>query len=442
MPAASEHADALAAPQAPQPPGPQRHDAYGALRSPNYRLFAAGFLISSTGLQMLGIAVGWEVYERTGDALMLGWIGIARALPVILLALPAGHLIDTFDRKRVLILTQIVFAFVIAGLAVASYVKAPLWITYTLLTASGCARVFNGPSRATLLPLIVPKDQFHNATAWNSGVFQLSATAGPVIAGFMLADLGVAWPVYASTSVACLVFAFLAEGLRPRESSRNLDRWSFASVTAGTSHLWREKTILAAIALDLLAVLLGGATALMPIFAKDILKADATVLGYLRAAPFVGAFLMALWLAHRPPFRRAGPALLWSVAAFGAAMIVFGFSRNLWLSLAALFFAGAVDNISVVIRHVLVQVRTPEHLRGRVSSVNSVFIESSNELGGFESGLVARLYGPVVSVVSGGIGTLLVVAGVASAIPQIRSLKRLDEEPTETPAQAAAEMKV
>ncbi len=403
------------------------HDAYAALRIPNYRLFASGFLLSSTGLQMLGTAVGWEMYERTGDPLKLGWIGVARALPVVLLALPAGHLIDTLDRKKVLIATQTLFAVVIAGLCYASYVQAPIWITYLLLTLSGCARVFNGPSRATLLPLIVPKQDFHNATTWNSGVFQLSAVSGPVIAGLMLAEYGQAWPVYATTAAACLLFAVLAIRLSPRESVRNTEPFSMESLTAGLGHLWNEKNILAAITLDLFAVLLGGATALLPVYAKDILHGDAALLGYLRAAPYVGAFLMALWLAHRPPMRRAGAALLWSVAAFGAGMIVFGLSRNVWLSLAALFFSGAVDNVSVVIRHVLVQVRTPEHLRGRVSSVNSVFIECSNELGGFESGLVAKFLGPVFSVVSGGIGTLLVVLGVAMAIPQIRRLNRLEE---------------
>jgi MFS family permease len=196
-------------------------------------------------------------------------------------------------------------------------------------------------------------------------------------------------------------------------------------VTAGISHLWNEKTILAAITLDMFAVLLGGATAMLPIYAKDILQTDAFGLGVLRASPYLGAFLMALVLAHRPAFRRAGPALLWSIAAFGVATIVFGLSTNIVLSVACLAIGGAVDNISVVIRHVLVQVRTPSNLRGRVSSVNSVFIESSNELGAFESGLVAQFFGPVVSVVSGGIGTLVVVALVALGIPQIRKLGEL-----------------
>ncbi len=402
-----------------------KHDAYAALRHKNYRRFAGGFLLSSTGLQMLSLAVAWEVYERTDDALHLGYIGLARAAPVIVLALPAGHLIDTFDRKKVLALTQVAFAAVVAGLAVASALQAPLWITYALLMLSGCARVFNGPSRATLLPQIVPAQDFHNAISWNSGVFQLSAVCGPILAGLMLKQFNAAWPVYVVTAATCLVFAFLALALKPAPSKRNTDPWSVRGVTAGLSHLWTEKTIFAAITLDLFAVLLGGATALLPIYAKDILHTDEVGLGILKASAYVGAFLMALWLAHRPAFARAGPVLLWSVACFGITIILFGVSTNLWLSAAALAVGGALDNISVVVRHVLVQMRTPEELRGRVSSVNSVFIESSNELGAFESGLVATYFGPVVSVVSGGIGTVLVVAAVAVFIPQIRRLGKL-----------------
>ncbi len=380
------------------------------------------------GLQMLAAAVGWDIYERTHSYLNLGYVGLARALPVILLALPAGHLIDNFDRRKVLALTQVAFAAVMIGLALSSYFHAPLWITYALLTLSGCARVFNGPSRASLLPQIVPPDDFHNATTWNSSVFQFSATIGPLLTGAMLAYFGVAWPVFLVTSVACAAFGVLALTLHPRLSKRGSEPWSVRNVTAGVSHLWGEKTILAAITLDLFAVLLGGATSLLPAYAKDILHVGPTGYGFLRASPYIGAFLMALWMAHRPAFKRAGPALLWSVAAFGVSIIVFGVSRNIWLSVICLAVGGAVDNISVVIRHVLVQVRTPEHLRGRVSSVNSVFIESSNELGGYESGLVAEFFGPVKSVVSGGIGTLVVVGMVALLIPQIRRLGELKKQ--------------
>ncbi|MFZ4431254.1 MAG: MFS transporter [Phycisphaerales bacterium] len=403
-------------------------DAYAALRHADYRRFAGGWLLSCAGLQMLGTAVLWEVYERTGSAMALGYLGVARALPVILLALPAGHLIDLLDRRRVLAATQWAFAFIVMALAAASYLEWPVWSFHALMVLYGCARVFNGPARATLVPLLVPIEDFHNATTWNSGVFQFSATAGPLLAGAIIHLTGVAWPIYVLTGLGCAAFAVLAMTLHPRLSERPAggDR---GRVTAGLSHVWGEKTILAALTLDLFAVLLGGATTLLPIFAKEILHAGPVGLGVLRAAPYVGALLMAFWMAHRPPFRHAGRALLWSVALFGLSIIAFGLSTSLWLSVACLAFGGAVDNVSVVIRHVLVQMRTPEHIRGRVSSVNSVFIESSNELGGYESGLVASWFGPVASVVSGGVGTLVVVGLVAIGFPALRSLERLTPPP-------------
>lgn len=423
------------------------HDAYSALRSSNYRRFATGFLVSSTGLQMLGAGVGWEIYERTKDPLALGWIGVARALPVILFALPAGQIVDHFDRRKVLVLTQLAMGAAAALLALASALPSmPLWSLYAALSLMGCARVFNGPSRATLLPLIVDRDTFANAVTWNSGAFHFAATIGPILAGILLAAFNAAWPVYAITAGACWMFAMTASLLKPRPSDLAKGPISLRSMVAGARHVYQEKTILAAITLDLFAVMLGGATALLPIFAKDILTvapADYAWLptftrvwiaqeevryGILRAAPFVGAVLMTLVLAHRPPTRRAGPMLLAAVAGFGLCMIVFGLSTSFLVSLAALFVSGAIDNISVVIRHVLVQVRTPDALRGRVSAVNSVFIESSNELGGFESGLVAKLVGPVISVVSGGIGTVVVAAAVALAWPQVRSLRDLREK--------------
>ena len=427
----------------PNPDKPEpRHDAYAALRVPNYRLFAAGFLVSSMGLQMLATALGWEIYERTESPLALGIVGLCRALPVILLALPAGHIIDRFDKQRVLILTQMAMAGVAAMLALASHNQWPLWSTYALVVLAGCARVFNGPARATLLPLIVPREIFGNASTWNSGVFHVSGAVGPVLAGYILHQFQAASIVYGITAAACVILAGSAAFLKPRESERSTGPFTLSSVTAGLSHVWREKTVLAAITLDLFAVLLGGATALLPVFAKDILTwkgepVGEMGLGYLKAAPFVGAAIMAFFLAHRPPFKRAGLSLLWSVAGFGVCMIVFGLSENYLLSLAVLFLSGAVDNVSVVIRHVLVQVRTPEHLRGRVSSVNSVFIESSNELGAYESGAVAKyaeglipgVSGAMFSVVSGGIGTLVVVGLIAILIPAIRVLSLVHQEP-------------
>lgn len=421
------------------PPAPEpRHDPYAAIRIADYRTFAGGFLFSSTGLQMLGAAVAWEVYARTNDPLAIGLIGLCRALPVVLLCLPAGHVADTFSRKWVLVLTQLAFAALAGALAVASYREAPVWVFYVLLTLMGCARSFNGPSRSSLLPLLVPSYAFPNAVMWNSGVFQASAMLGPVLAGVLMSGGSPAWPVYAMTAGASLIYAGALSRVDPAPQQRTPGRFTLASMFAGMSHVWRERTIFGAITLDLFAVLLGGATALLPIYAKDIIHAPSLTLGFLdspetrygllRAAPFIGALAMSLLLAHRPPFRRAGSALLWSVAGFGVCTIVFGFSTSFWLSLGMLFSLGALDTISVVIRHVLVQVRTPDALRGRVGAVNSVFIECSNELGAFESGLVAKYFGAVVSAVSGGIGTILVVAVIALSIPELRKMRELNEQ--------------
>lgn len=419
-----------------------KHDPYAALREPNYRFFASGWVLASMGLQMQGMALAWEVYDRTNDPLMLGYVGVARALPVLALALPAGQLVDLLDRKKVLLWTQVAFACASVFLTLGSYYAVSVWWILVLVSLTGCARVFNGPSRASLLPEIVRPDRFHNAVAWNSGVFQLSATLGPLVAGGMIWWYGKAWPVYAAAAAACIVFAICVSRLKPYPGAvghgRTFKGWNALRPSAmldgmldGARHMWREKTVLGTIALDLFAVLLGGATALLPVYAQDILHVGPRGLGALKAAPYVGALVMAVILAHRPPFKRAGRALLWSVAGFGLCTIVFGLSTSFLLSIAMLFLAGALDGVSIVVRHVLVTVRTPERLRGRVSAVNSVFIESSNELGGFESGLVAKLTSPVFSVVSGGIGTVLVVIGMAWWLPELRRLGKLEAPPEE-----------
>ncbi len=396
----------------------------------NYRLYACGMLLAGFGMTMLHTAVLWDVWERTGSAWDLGLVGLARALPVVALALPAGALVDRVRRHRLLAITQVGFAIVATALAVASLLSAPLWVTYGTLVFSGCVRAFNMPTRQSLLPSLVPTDRFQNAITWNSAIFQATAIGGPVLAGAVLKFTGHAWAVFAAAGVGCLVFAVMASLLRPRPGATPPSGGS-GGVFAGVSHIWRERTILGAISLDLLAVLFGGATALLPIFATEILNTDAFGLGLLKSAPYAGALVMAGVLAIRPEIRRAGPVLLACVALFGVTMIVFGFSQSFWLSMAMLALGGAVDNVSVVIRHVLVQTRTPDHLRGRVTAVNSVFIECSNELGGFESGLVAWLMGPVFSVVSGGIGTLAITGLVAWWLPELWRLGRLVETPAD-----------
>jgi MFS family permease len=411
-----------------------RHDAYAALKDANYQRYVLGFLLAATGLQALATAVGWEVWQRTNDPLHLGYTGLARALPVVLLALPAGHTADLYERRTIIAMSQIGFALAAAGLGLVSFFHGPIWLVYLLLVFTGCCRAFNGPARGSFLPTIVPRGVFENAVAWSSSTFQLAAVGGPLLAGLLLWWFKSAWPVYAVCALCNLAFAFCVFGINPLIRATASGKYTMKSMLAGMSHLWRERTILGAITLDLFAVLLGGATALLPIYADEILHIGPVGLGALRASTYVGAFCMGVYLAHSPPIRKSGAALLWSVCAFGIATIVFGLSENLWLSLAALFVAGAVDNVSVVVRHVLVQVRTPDHLRGRVGAVNSVFIECSNELGAFESGAVARLFTPVISVVSGGIGTILVSGGIAALFPDLRRLGRLQDhghfEPT------------
>ena len=436
------------------PPSQPEHDPYAALREPNYRYFAGGWVLASMGLQMQGTALAWEIYDKTKNPLALGFVSLSRAFPVLLLALPAGQIVDLLDRRKILIFTQIAFALASILLTLGSYHNVPVAWMYLLVALTGCARVFNGPSRSSLLPQIVRPEHFHNAVTWNSGVFQFSATLGPLAAGGLISlsalygmgkdsagiAHGVAWPVYAIAGVSCLWFALGCTMVRPYPDLVSKENKSgsisvrqaispsilLPGILEGARHVWREKTVFGALALDLLAVLLGGATALMPVYAKDILHVGPVGLGALKAAPFVGALVVALLLAHRKPFERAGRNLLLCVAGFGACTIGFGFSTSFWLSIALLFTLGALDGVSVVIRHVLVSVRTPDRLRGRVSAVNSVFIESSNELGGFESGLVARLFTPLISVVSGGIGTIIVVIGMAFWLPELRRLGRLE----------------
>jgi MFS family permease len=410
-----------------------------AWAQPNYRRFAVGVLLGGFGMQMLATAVLWDVWERSHSAMDLGLVGLARALPVVLLALPAGQVVDRVRRHRLLAVTQLGFAVTGALMAVASLMQAPLWVLYMALALAGCVRAFNMPTRQSLLPSLVEPAHFQNAVTWNSAIFQVCAIGGPLVAGMVLSISGKAWAVYLVAAAGCLAFAALAAGLRPRVAVAPPAVWTPGGMFEGFRHIRRERTILGAITLDLLAVLFGGATALLPIYATEILDTDAFGLGVLKAAPYAGALLMAGGMALRPEFRRAGPALLWSVVGFGASMIVFGLSRNIWLSILALAAGGAVDNISVVIRHVLVQTRTPDHLRGRVTAVNSVFIECSNELGGFESGAVAACLGPVASVVSGGVGTLLVTVGVAWWLPELRRLGRLVETPADIMHSAAEE---
>jgi len=399
---------------------------YAVLRNRDFRLFLSSRFIASFGQQMLTVAVGWELYERTHSALALGLVGLAQMVPMILFTLPAGHLADNQNRKRIMMAMTLVMAICSLGLALVSSLEAPtFWIYFCLFTA-GSARTFLWPASSSFLPQLVSRQTFPRAVAWSTGSFHLSSVAGPAAGGGLIALTHGAATVYILNAAAGILCFALISLVRWHHAVAVKERMSLTSLGAGFKFVFSSRMILAIITLDMFAVLLGGATSLLPVYAKDILRVGPSGLGILQAALPVGSLLSALILAHRPPMERAGRALLWAVVGFGLATIAFGFSRSFVFSLLMLFLCGATDNISVVVRHTLVQLLTPDEKRGRVSAVNSLFIGTSNELGGFESGLVAHWFGPVFSVVSGGVGTMLVVLAVALIWPEVRRFGRLD----------------
>lgn len=406
-------------------PAPELHDAYAALRVPSYRFYLVGNLVAQVGVQMQTAAVAWDIYDRTKNNLAVGMVGLVQFLPVLLLVLLSGHVADRFSRIRIVQITLAMFVVASAALAAISATQADYRWMYVCLLVTGVARAFQQPAKASLLPQLVPIEHFSNAVTWNSSGFHLAMAFGPALAGLLIGALGGTTYVYMIDSGTGAFFLLCLMLVRLQATNRKPQATTFWESIAGLRYLKQNRIVLGSIVLDMFAVLLGGAVMLLPAYAETILKVGPWGYGWMRAAPAIGALCMAMLLAHRPPFRRSGHALLLSVAGFGAATIVFGVSTNFWLSLAALLLIGAFDNISVVIRHTLVQVLTPDELRGRVSAVNSLFIGASNELGGFESGLVAWAFGPVISVVSGGIGTILIVAAVAVRFPRLRRYGRL-----------------
>jgi MFS family permease len=446
---------------------PARRDPYAAFRNRSYRFYSAGNFVTVLGRQMLGVTVLYEIYHRTKSATALGLIGLAGALPIILLALPAGQIADRFNRRSVIITAQLVTVLTSLALALLSWRAADvpilpvldaangvlLWtarafgekgpltfgpeipVFFALLLLNGSARTFGWAARAPFLANLVPRSHLANAVTWNSSLFEIGCMTGPAIAGVLMLAFSPGH-VYALDALCSLVFVGFLLPIRVRQERHEPRGNPLSELLSGLRFVWKTKAILATITLDLFAVLLGGAVALLPIFADQILHVDARGLGLLRAAPSVGALAMALALAHLPPMRRAGTTLLFAVAGFGMAMVIFGLSESFWLSLAALAVAGAFDNVSVVVRHTLVQLLTPDAMRGRVAAVNNIFIGSSNELGAFESGVTAALFGPVISVVGGGIGTILVVVATALKWPEVRRIGAL--APVETSATDAS----
>ncbi|BCL83268.1 MFS transporter [Ktedonobacteria bacterium brp13] len=428
--------EAVLLPPTPEDAIVSDRDSYGALRSRNFRLLITGAFLASFGQQMVTVAIGWELYDRTGSALVLGGVGLAQVIPIIVLFLPAGYLIDRYNRKYVMIASVFLQMFAVLGLAVLSFTQGPLLLIYLCLVALGTAQCFSLPTSQVLVSQVVDEHSFENAMTWRSSVTQLSSVLGPATGGFLIGIFHGASYIYVISAGLAVAFILMLSLMRvqPQKQVRKASRPSPGELLNGLRFLKQTQVMLAAITLDLFAVLLGGATSLLPIFAKSILHVGPFGLGWLQGADSIGAVCMALLLAHRPPFQHAGRTLLLAVTGFGIATIVLGLSHWFWLSLLALFVLGACDNISVVIRSTLALVRTPDAMRGRVGAVTSLFIGTSNQLGGFESGLAAQFFGPVVAVAAGGVGTILVVILVATFWSEMRNLRTLRENPAEQPA--------
>jgi MFS family permease len=405
-----------------------------AFSYPAFTLYEVARFFIVAALEMQSVAVGWQIYEITHRPLDLGYVGLAQFLPGIILFLVSGHAADRFNRLKLMIGC-------LAGFALCSLLLLIISLShyrsigpiYAVIVLLGVVRSFNGPVGRALLPQLVREEHFPNAVAWHSTIFQAATILGPSMGGIIYALFRGPSAVYAASLVSALIAAVATTQVRIESPARVREPMNLKTVLAGISYIWNHKIVLGSISLDLFAVLLGGAVALLPVYAREILHTGPWGLGILRSAPAVGAASMAILIAHRPLKSRVGVTMLGCVGAFGAFTIIFGLSRSLIVSLVALVFVGASDMVSVVIRATLVQIATPDAMRGRVNAVDMIFIGASNELGQFESGLTAHWFGTVRSVVLGGVGTLLVTGLWAWFFPVLRKTQTLlpDREPEE-----------
>ena len=410
-------------------------DTFAALRYDNFRRYIVALFLLTLGIQIQGTVVGWQVYDLTKDPLALGLIGLAEALPAISMSLFAGHVADTHDRRRVAMLALLV----LVGCSLALWwLAAPSPVLlgtpasalrvraiYGVIIVSGIARAFLQPARQALSAELIPRELASNAITWRSGTWQLGAVLGPALGGVLYAVGGttLGYAVDAALMVGAVAALIAVRHQSPRRE--RTDEPTRVALMGGLRFVFGEPVLLGALTLDLFSVLFGGAVALLPIFAGEILHVGPTGLGVLRAAPAVGAVLTSIALTRWPPFAHTGRNLLLAVAGFGGCMIAFGLSEQVAWSVLWLALSGAFDMVSVVIRSLLLQVRTPEALLGRVSAVNQIFVGSSNEIGAFESGVTARWWGAVTAVIVGGCATLAVVATVAWRVPSMRRLRQL-----------------
>jgi len=412
-----------------------------AFKSRDFRLYQAARLMVILGAEAQSVAVAWQVYALTHSALDLGYTGLALFLPGLFVMLAAGHAADRYDRRKIILLCyglQAVCTAVLLWLSLSATAlqHGRIWPIYAVLVGIGLGRAFSGPAASAMLPSLVPKEDFVNAVTWGATVYQIANMSGPAVGGllFTLPLAGVAAMcngaplVYSFTLLMLLGFIVLVSMIRAKMVTTEKKAFNMKTVLAGLEYVWRAKLLLGSISLDLFAVLLGGATALLPIFATDILHAGPRGLGLLRAMPSVGALVVSLIMVVRPIKRKAGLTMLVCVGIFGAATVVFGLSKSVYLSAAALVIVGASDMVSVVVRSSVLQLATPPEMRGRVSAVNWLFIGASNEFGEFESGLTAHWWGAVRAVVIGGIGSMLVTATAAGLFPQLRNADSLTAE--------------
>jgi MFS family permease len=412
-----------------------------AFRSRNFRLYQSARLMVILGSEAQSVAVAWQVYEITHSALKLGLTGLALFLPGLVCMLAAGHVADRYDRRRIILTCyglQAVCTAVLLWLSLNRWALAGgrVWPIYAVLIGIGLGRAFSGPAASALLPSLVPKEHFVNAVTWGATVYQIANMSGPAVGGLFftlpLTGAFASWRgapvVYYFTLLMLSGFLLLVAMIRPDPVAKKTTAFNLKTMLAGLHYVWQTKLLLGSISLDLFAVMLGGAVALLPIFATEILHAGPRGLGMLRAMPSVGALIVSLTLVARPIKRRAGVTMLTCVAIFGAATIVFGLSKHMWLSLAALLVIGASDMVSVVIRSSMLQLATPPEMRGRVSAVNWLFIGASNEFGEFESGVTASWWGAIPAVVIGGIGSLIVTASAAIIFPKLRRADSLSAD--------------
>ncbi|HTE47780.1 MAG TPA: MFS transporter [Gemmatimonadaceae bacterium] len=408
------------------------HDPYAALRVKNYRWFIVSLWTMTISSQIQAVVVAWQIYDITRDPLSLGLMGLAEALPFIGASLYAGHVADRSNRRIVSlaalsVLVGCSLAFLIFNLVPGFLAAHGAWPFYAVIFASGLARSFLQPARQALGAELIERSLYANAVAWRSSTWQSAAVIGPAVGG-LIYGFSSARVAYVADAIlmAVALTMFLSIDYKPRAILAELGSIG-DSLQSGLRFVFGESVLLAALTLDLFSVLLGGAEALLPVFADQILHVGPQGLGILRAAPAVGAVVASVYLAHRPPFRHAGRTLLYAVGAFALCIIGFGISRSFLVSLLLLAVSGMADNVSVLIRSTLLQMLTPAHLYGRVSSVNSIFVGSSNEIGAFESGVAAKLLGTVLSVVLGGMASLGVVAAIGWKVPRLRRLGRIDE---------------